>query len=179
MAKRRSNGEGNIRKRKDGRWEGRIIIGYDLRGKARYRSVYGHSYQEVKEKKNLLALSLRTEVNCSAGQGKEYLRLSFAQILEEWLNSRKDSIKESTYTQYAFMLHKYILPELGEQPLSALSSDMLSEFLKNKLCSGRADGKGGAVPENGCGYPFYSAAGNIICQGTEISMCRGYKNILS
>ena len=169
----------NIRKRKDGRWEGRIIIGYDLRGKARYRSVYGHSYQEVKEKKNLLALSLRTEVNCSAGQGKEYLRLSFAQILEEWLNSRKDSIKESTYTQYAFMLHKYILPELGEQPLSALSSDMLSEFLKNKLCSGRADGKGGAVPENGCGYPFYSAAGNIICQGTEISMCRGYKNILS
>lgn len=158
----------NIRKRKDGRWEGRIIIGYDLRGKARYRSVYGHSYQEVKEKKNLLALSLRTEVNCSAGQGKEYLRLSFAQILEEWLNSRKDSIKESTYTQYAFMLHKYILPELGEQPLSALSSDMLSEFLKNKLCSGRADGKGGLSPKT------VADIRSILLQGISYARERKY-----
>ena len=29
MAKRRSNGEGNIRKRKDGRWEGRYTAGHD------------------------------------------------------------------------------------------------------------------------------------------------------
>ena len=158
----------NIRKRKDGRWEGRIIIGYDLRGKARYRSVYGHSYQEVKEKKNLLALSLRTEANCSAGQGKEYLRLTFAQIMEEWLNNRKDSIKESTYTQYAFMLHKYILSELGDQPLSALSSDMLSEFLKNKLCSGRADGKGGLSPKT------VADIRSILLQGISFARERKY-----
>ena len=29
MAKRRANGEGNIRKRKDGRWEGRYTTGTD------------------------------------------------------------------------------------------------------------------------------------------------------
>ena len=29
MAKKRANGEGNIRKRKDGRWEGRYTAGYD------------------------------------------------------------------------------------------------------------------------------------------------------
>ena len=29
MPKRRANGEGNIRKRKDGRWEGRYTAGYD------------------------------------------------------------------------------------------------------------------------------------------------------
>lgn len=35
MAKRRANGEGNIRKRKDGRWEGRYTIGRDPKtGKA-------------------------------------------------------------------------------------------------------------------------------------------------
>ena len=28
-AKKRANGEGNIRKRKDGRWEGRYTAGYD------------------------------------------------------------------------------------------------------------------------------------------------------
>ena len=29
MAKRRCNGEGSIRKRKDGRWEGRYTVGHD------------------------------------------------------------------------------------------------------------------------------------------------------
>lgn len=137
----------NIRKRKDGRWEGRIIIGHDLSGKAQYRSVYGHSYQEVKEKKKLLALAIRNEEHCSSGYSQEHLRLTFAQVMEEWLDSRKDSIKVSTYTQYSFMLNKYILPGLGEQPLSSLSSDILNAFLKNQLHSGRADGKGGLSPK--------------------------------
>ena len=35
----------NIRKRKDGRWEGRYISMRDLDGKAIYRSVYGISYR--------------------------------------------------------------------------------------------------------------------------------------
>ena len=48
MAKR---GE-NIYKRKDGRWEGRFIKGYDLSGKAQYGYVYAHSYADVKEKLN-------------------------------------------------------------------------------------------------------------------------------
>lgn len=42
----------NIYKRKDGRWEGRYIIGYRESGKARYGAVYAHSYQEVKQKLN-------------------------------------------------------------------------------------------------------------------------------
>lgn len=29
MAKKRANGEGNIRKRSDGRWEGRYTAGHD------------------------------------------------------------------------------------------------------------------------------------------------------
>ncbi len=32
MAKRRKQGEGTLRLRKDGRWEGRIVIGYDDKG---------------------------------------------------------------------------------------------------------------------------------------------------
>jgi hypothetical protein len=34
----------NIRKRKDGRWEGRLIVGYKPDGKAKYQSVYEGSY---------------------------------------------------------------------------------------------------------------------------------------
>ena len=40
----------NIRKRKDGRWEARYIKWRDDNGKIHYGSLYGKSYQEVKEK---------------------------------------------------------------------------------------------------------------------------------
>ena len=51
MAKKRANGEGNIRKRKDGRWEGRYTAGYDEKtGKRITKSVLGKTQAEVKEK---------------------------------------------------------------------------------------------------------------------------------
>ena len=40
----------NIYKRKDGRWEGRYIKGYDADGTAKNGSVYGKTYKEAKEK---------------------------------------------------------------------------------------------------------------------------------
>ena len=50
MAKKRANGEGNIRKRKDGRWEGRYSAGYDSKtGKRIDKSVLGRTQAEVKE----------------------------------------------------------------------------------------------------------------------------------
>ena len=51
MPKRRANGEGNIRKRKDGRWEGRYTVGHDPEtGKAIIKNVLGKTQAEVKEK---------------------------------------------------------------------------------------------------------------------------------
>ena len=51
MAKRRANREENIRKRKDGRWEGRYTAGTDpVTGKAIVKSVLGKTQAEVKEK---------------------------------------------------------------------------------------------------------------------------------
>ena len=43
MAKRRANGEGSIRKRADGRWEGRYVAGHDANGKAIRKNVLGKS----------------------------------------------------------------------------------------------------------------------------------------
>ena len=51
MAKKRANGEGNIRKRKDGRWEGRYTAGYDSKtGKRIIKNVLGKTQADVKEK---------------------------------------------------------------------------------------------------------------------------------
>ena len=50
MPKRRANGEGSIRKRKDGRWEGRYTAGYDKDGKVITKNVLGKTQAEVKDK---------------------------------------------------------------------------------------------------------------------------------
>ena len=40
----------NIYKRKDGRWEGRLLIGQWPDGRTRYASVYGKTFRETKDK---------------------------------------------------------------------------------------------------------------------------------
>lgn len=40
----------NIYRRKDGRYEGRYSDGFKENGKTKYRSIYGKTYTEVKEK---------------------------------------------------------------------------------------------------------------------------------
>ena len=51
MAKKRANGEGSVRKRSDGRWEGRYTAGYDPKpGKRINKNVLGRTQAEVREK---------------------------------------------------------------------------------------------------------------------------------
>ena len=51
MAKRRANGEGNIRKRSDGRWEGRYTAGRAPdTGKVIYKNVLDKTQKECKVK---------------------------------------------------------------------------------------------------------------------------------
>ena len=65
MSKRRANGEGNLRKRKDGRWEGRYTAGRDPEtGKAIYKNVLGKTQAEAKAK-----LKQAIEEGAGCGQG--------------------------------------------------------------------------------------------------------------
>ena len=70
MPKRRANGEGNIRKRKDGRWEGRYTVGHDPEtGKAIIKNVLGKTQAEVKEKlKKAIEKNARPHHRTSAGR---------------------------------------------------------------------------------------------------------------
>ena len=66
MAKRRANGEGSLRKRKDGRWEGRYTAGTDpVTGKAIIKNVLGKTQAEVKERRKP---SRRAKTWISSGQ---------------------------------------------------------------------------------------------------------------
>ena len=50
MAKGRANGEGTVRKRADGRWEGRIVIGHKEDGAPLFKSVFAASQKELMPK---------------------------------------------------------------------------------------------------------------------------------
>ena len=50
MAKRRKNGKGLLRQRKDGRWEGRVVVGYDEKGLPKTKNVLAKTKTECAEK---------------------------------------------------------------------------------------------------------------------------------
>lgn len=137
----------NIRKRKDGRWEARILWGRDAKGRAKYRSVYGKTYLETKEKRNRLLGDSSALLQERLEQEKRTEKITFEQVMREWLSSRKDSVKASTFAHYANLLEKHILPELGTYEFSLLTGEILDQYLKEKLRKGRLDGKGGLSPK--------------------------------
>lgn len=115
----------NIYKRKDGRWEGRYKSGYTESGKAKYRSVYSHSYNAVKEKLILLkAAPSMTNHTC---------RLTVKELFEEWLSAIKLRVKASTYANYKMKIDKHILPVFGGIVYENLTAKMLHSFIDNKI----------------------------------------------
>lgn len=49
MSKKRANGEGYLRKRKNGTWELTIMTGYHPDGRRKYKSFYGKTQKIVKK----------------------------------------------------------------------------------------------------------------------------------
>ena len=60
MAKRRPSGDGMVRKRDDGRWEGRIVVGHKENGDSIFRYVYAPTQKE-------LSVKLRQEIDAYQG----------------------------------------------------------------------------------------------------------------
>ena len=108
MPKRRANGEGNIRKRKDGRWEGRYTVGHDPEtGKAIIKNVLGKTQTEVKEK---LKKAIEENVGIDYGRTKTYTVGSW---LEVWLeNYAKIKLRPSTFKTSQGFLKNHIKPQI-------------------------------------------------------------------
>lgn len=113
----------NIYKRRDGRWEGRYKT-----ETAKYRSIYGKTYQEVKTK--LLAFKATPMPKNSSG------KLTIKVLFEEWLSAVKLKIKESTYANYRMKADKHILSQFADIRYENLTVQMLHNFIESKLNSG-------------------------------------------
>ena len=132
MAKRGSN----IYKRKDGRFEGRVHVGYKDDGSKKYKSVYAKTLSEVKDKMAEL-YSVRAEKTFHA------MKITVREAAEQWLSAARLRVKESSYINYENILNKHILPVLGGMYISSLTSSRINDFIHNKLINGRLSGKGG------------------------------------
>lgn len=118
----------NIYKRRDGRWEGRYRAGCKADGTAKYRSVYGHSYQEVKAK--LLPLKMAPVTAASSGS------LTVKALFSEWLSAVQLRVKPSTYANYCMKIERHILPAFGKLRYEQLTTDMVHLFIQDKLNNG-------------------------------------------
>ena len=135
MPKRRANGEGNIRKRKDGRWEGRYTVGHDPEtGKSIIKNVLGKTQAEVKEK---LKKAIEENVGIDYGRARNYTVRTW---LEVWMeNYAKIKLRPSTFKASQGFLKNHIKPQIGSIPLAELTSLDLQRFYKHLLDGGRVD----------------------------------------
>lgn len=133
----------NIRKRKDGRWEGRYKVFSETKGRHYYRSVYGHAYDEVKEKLFKARLGITDHQKITS----DSLTLLFSRTAEEWLEEIAGKRKHSTYVKYGAVYKAHLAEMIGPCQISAsmamelqekisehLSQKELSESLEKSIC---------------------------------------------
>ena len=133
MARKRKAGDGTVRQRKDGRWEGRIVIGYDDNGYPKTKNVLAKTKKECVEKLQKL------KAECG-GLKPEKVRpeMAFGDWLTYWYeNHSKPKIRPTTQETYESRIRLHIIPEIGDIPLNKLTQNDLQQFYGRIKNSGR------------------------------------------
>ena len=107
------NGE-NIYLRKDGRFEGRYIVGRYENGRTKYASVYGKTKAEVREK---MARAMGEFPDAVPDMMQE----PFKEVAEKWLASKKEIIAPTSYFRYVDVLEREIYKEYGDTPVKDIT----------------------------------------------------------
>ena len=134
MAKhRRKNGEGTIRHRKDGRWEGRIVVGYDDKGLPKTKSVLAKTKTDCISKLE----SLKEEIGTFSGN-KCSSDMPFGEWMNFWyMTYCKNTLSENTQITYEERIYKQIIPKIGNIPLNQITSGTLEKFYAHLISDGR------------------------------------------
>ena len=132
MAKRRASGEGSIRKRSDGRWEGRYVAGHDASGKPIRKNVLGKTQAEVRAK---LRLAIEAAETLDVARAGEY-------TVEKWVRTwyelySKPNIREKTQAYYETFINRHIIPILGGIKLEKLTGRDIQRMYNEVRAHGR------------------------------------------
>lgn len=124
MARKRKNGTGTVRQRKDGRWEGRAVVGYDDKGLPLTKNVLAKTKHACQEKLS----KLLEEVG---GTRPEKIRadMPFGEWMDFWYqNYIKPGLRPTTQSTYESSIYLHIIPQLGKVPLCQLTQKDLQQF---------------------------------------------------
>ena len=122
--KKNKRGNGSIHLRKDGRWEGRVVIGRNEKGLPKTKNVLARTRRECQEKLK----ALRDSIN-SAEPKQPKASMTFGAWLDHWYRSDcKPTISPKTQTDYENRIYQHIIPEIGQIPLVKLTSGDLQQF---------------------------------------------------
>lgn len=133
MPKKRANGEGSLRKRKDGRWEGRYTAGNDpATGKPIHKSVLAKTQSEAKEK---LKQAIAEAEKLDMSRAKSYALGAWIKLWYEVY--AEPGLREKTKDYYLNYIDNHIVPELGNTPLEKLTTIQIQKFYNDLQKSGR------------------------------------------
>ena len=132
MAKRRKSGEGTVRERKDGRWEGRIVVSYDEKGLPKTKNVTAKTKTECLEKLE----KLKAEVGASVKKCTP--DMTFGEWMDFWYQTYcKNTLKEYTQETYEQRIYKQIIPKIGHHTLNKVTTGTLEKFYAHLKADGR------------------------------------------
>lgn len=149
MSNRKNRGDGSIRKRSDGRWEGRYTAGRNEEtGKLIYKSVLARTQAECKrqlrealrhqeQQADMRPAQLPEAENTTQCQ-KDSQAFTVARWLRTWYDLyAKQNIRRSTQLQYTYFMRDLVIPRIGELSLSQLSGLRLQMLYQELRTSGR------------------------------------------
>ena len=133
MAKQRKHGSGTVRLRSDGRWEGRVVIGYDGSGLPKTKNVLAKTKAECEKKlKSLIAAQKGSEPQPSRQI------MTVAQWLDFWYQTyKKPNLRPNTQMSYERRIYQHIIPNLGPIPLNKLTTGDIQQFYTGLKQNGR------------------------------------------
>lgn len=132
MAKRRPAGDGMVRRREDGRWEGRIVIGHKENGEPLFRHVYAKTQKALLDK-------LHQNIECYRDvELTEDSRMTLSEWLDRWLTEYKaGTVRPGTLKNYRCYIEYYIKPQLGDKQISLISQQDIQRMYRRLKTEGR------------------------------------------
>ena len=110
MAKRRPAGDGMVRKREDGRWEGRIVVGHKSNGDSIFRYISAPTQKELSAKLRQL-----TEAYKGVDLTEES-NMALSVWLDKWLDEyMAATLRPTTLNGYRRSLELHVKPYLGKR----------------------------------------------------------------
>ena len=137
MAKRRPSGDGMVRKREDGRWEGRIVIGHKTNGDSIFRYIYADTQKELTAK-------LRQNIDIYQGIDlTEQSRMTLSGWLDQWLEQMAVTLRPSTLEHYRKDLTNHVTSYLGIKLLTQVTAMDLRKLYDTLKRNGRMNRRPG------------------------------------